>query len=789
MLNIVARFTRFLLRHRPWVLAFFALLWAFDLVYVFQLQVNNEVERLVKPTEPKLVQYGKFLSWFGSDELALVCVERAGGIYDRNFLQGVERLEAALSKVPNAMTVKSVLSNQRRGGKLLYLGQADMAQVKADWLADPLNVKTGLIAKDGRALSLVVPISQENGGRKLAIPAIYQAVEKAKADPGLRDAAFHFVGQPFVNYTMDQSASEVGMRFFPVFFTFSILLSIFIYSSIMATIAALLTVGTASLTTIAFMAFLGVPMSLLTTALPVTLFIILLAGEVHFRNVFFNPHEGPETVNERLVRTMTLKWTATLISVATVQVGFGSLAFSDIPSIREFGLFIAFGMMVGLICHFTLFPVLISLFFRHTPPAKEFHGDRTPLIERWVHRLFDWTLAHKWRVFVGCTLATLIAGSSILFMKYETNPVNYLDESLPAKEGIVWFEKNMSGAANIEMVLESPDEGAFNDAHQLLWLAKVQSAMEKVPGVRAVVSVPEMLREAQGQMGKGYVYPETAWEVMKPMLLLSGFFSPELSAFLTKDGRHTRLTILIDTVDYVGFNRIMADIGKVYEGIVASSPPPHPNTLIFSGQTEMLTGITAYLASTLVDSLILTVVGVGLLLFLTFWSLRLTLMALLQNLFGIGLMFGCMWLMGIKLNTATILIASVLLGIEIDNTVHFLYHTRQGRSLGLNFKDAGHFNLKITGRAIGSTNFIIACGFAVFYLSDFPPIRHFGVLIAIGMVFAIAGVLVYLPAIVGIFVQSLGYSKKALKRFEEEAAERARLAADDAAKAPAADKP
>ena len=771
MLDLVAKFTRLILRHRAVVLALFSLLWAFDIYYVFQIEVNNEVERLVKPSDPRLVQYGKFLKWFGSDEIALVSLERPAGIYDRDFLRGVERLEAALAKVPRALTVKSALTNHRRAGKMVFLDKADMNELREDWLAAPINVKTGLINKEGTAFSIIIPISHDvANARREAVPGIFKTVDEARKDPAMAGVKFHFVGQPFINFTMDQSASEVGRRFFPVFFTFSILLSIIIYSSLMATISALITVGTASLSAIAFMAYLNVPMSLLTTALPVTLFIILLAGEIHFRNVFFNPHDTPETVNERLVRTMTLKWTATLISVATVQVGFGSLGFSDIPSIREFGLFIAFGMMVGLLCHFTLFPVLISLFFRRTPPVHIHKGgNTTPLIERGIHAIFDWTVDHRWKVFVVCTVATFISGASIFFMKYETNPVNYLDESLAAKEGVVWFEKNMSGAASVEMVLESPDDGAFLDAKQILWMTELQKSVEKVPGVRAVISLPEILREAKGAMGKGYEYPETAWEVLNPLWMVMGFYKEEMSGFLTADARHTRMTIITDTVDYIGFNRIMTDVKSAFDAAAAKDAPPHPSTVIFTGQTEMLTGITAYLASTLTDSLVTTVLGVGLLVFLTFWSLRLTLLALLQNLFGIGLMFGCMYLSDIKLNTATILIASVLLGIEIDNTVHFLYHTRQGRSLGLAFREAGHFNLTITGRAIASTNFIIACGFAVFYVSDFPPIRHFGILIAVGMVFAIAGVLFYLPAIISLFVQSVGLSKKALAEAEANA--------------------
>ncbi len=767
-LEKVTLFTRWVLKHRAAVLIIFAAFWAFNLFYIFKIEVNNQVERLVKPSDPRLQQYAKFLEWFGSDELALISVERPDGIYDKEFLKGIERLEESLSQIPSTAAPTSLLTKYRRAAKLGPLESADMARLKALWLADPLNLKTGLTNKDGTALSVIVPILQDKtNARKTVVPAILKTVERAKKEPAFSNAKFHLVGQPFVNFTMDNSASEVGYRFFPVFFVFTILTSIFIYSSVMATIAALLSVGTAAAAAVAMMAFLNIPMSLLTTALPVTLFIILLAGEIHFRNVFFNPHDKPETTNERLERVMALKFTATVISVATVMVGFGSLSFSDVPSIGEFGLFIAYGMLVGIVCHFTLFPVLISLFFPKPPEPKEFRGNKMPVAERVVHRVFDWTINRRWTVFAVCTAAILAGGSTIFFMKYETNPINYLDEKHPAKEEIKWFEKNMSGAATIELAFDGSSEGAFSDPKAVLWLVEAQKTIENVPGVRAVVGVPELLKEAKGMMWGTFAFPEKTEDVLFYANILKNTYAQEYNAYLTPDGRRARFTIICDTVDYIGFNKIIDGVRKVYDELVAAKPAPQGAKLIFTGQTEMLTGITAYLAATLTESLFITVIGVGALVFITFWSMSVTMISLLQNLFGIALMFAFMFLTGIKLNTATILIASVLLGIEIDNTIHFLYHTRQGRELGLPFREAGHFNLTITGRAIASTNFIIAVGFAIFYLSDFPPIRHFGVLIAIGMIFAIAGVLVYLPALISILNPNVGLAKAKIAAAQE----------------------
>ena len=447
-----------------------------------------------------------------------------------------------------------------------------------------------------------------------------------------------------------------------------------------------------------------------------------------------------------------------MMAATTTMVGFGSLGISPMPSIQELGVFMAIGMFIGFIANYSLFPVLMVLFFK-CPPNVNPEGKRkdyTPRTEFMLHRLFNWTLEKRWWIFIAGVGLSIAATYSITLMEFETNPLNYLDETNEAKAEITWFENNMTGSATLEVMLDSPKEGAFYDPKQVQWLIGFSQKISKVKGVRTAVSIPEMLKEGKGMAWGFFDYPANAEEIKFYLDTMRKSFPEMMKGFITPDGKMTRMTLITDSVDYRSFNDIRQRSQKLLAGVVAENPPPYPVNMRISGQTELLANITSYLSKTMLYSFMFTLIGVSLLIFLTFRAFRVTGVAIMQNLFGICLMFGFMWVVGINLNLVTIIIASILLGIEVDNTIHFLYHAIHARKEHQSFRKSMHHSLSITGRAIVVTNGIISAGFCVFLTSDFPPIRNFGALIAIGMAFATVGVLIFLPAAVSILTPKLG---------------------------------
>jgi hypothetical protein len=132
-------------------------------------------------------------------------------------------------------------------------------------------------------------------------------------------------------------------------------------------------------------------------------------------------------------------------------------------------------------------------------------------------------------------------------------------------------------------------------------------------------------------------------------------------------------------------------------------------------------------------------------------SWRLPLVALFVNLVPVGLVVaGAAWC-AVPLNSITVMVGAISLGIAVDDSIHFLTHWRELRRAGVPAEEALRQTLALKGRAIVWTSLILVGICSVFWFSSFPPVRYFGVLSAAAFVAALASVLVLLPAALGHF--------------------------------------
>lgn len=114
---------------------------------------------------------------------------------------------------------------------------------------------------------------------------------------------------------------------------------------------------------------------------------------------------------------------------------------------------------------------------------------------------------------------------------------------------------------------------------------------------------------------------------------------------------------------------------------------------------------------------------------------------------AITILFGVMGLTGISLNIATVLVASVALGIGIDYSIHIISHFNHiYEETGLLEKSIND-TLLISGKAIIINVISVSTGFLVLIFSEMVPLQYFGILIAISMISSSLGAMTLLPAL------------------------------------------
>ena len=120
---------------------------------------------------------------------------------------------------------------------------------------------------------------------------------------------------------------------------------------------------------------------------------------------------------------------------------------------------------------------------------------------------------------------------------------------------------------------------------------------------------------------------------------------------------------------------------------------------------------------------------------------------MIPNLLPIAVILGFMGWFHIKLDVATVMIASIAIGIAVDDTIHFIVRFRQYKPSPGDYAGPIQATLSSTGKPIVFTSVVTICGFLVLCFSDFKPMSYFGLLTSVTIIAALIGDLVVLPAL------------------------------------------
>lgn len=194
-------------------------------------------------------------------------------------------------------------------------------------------------------------------------------------------------------------------------------------------------------------------------------------------------------------------------------------------------------------------------------------------------------------------------------------------------------------------------------------------------------------------------------------------------------------------------NILFQDIKTILAQAFVDIKAQHPNFKItLTGQLAMSTRLSSYVTSSQIKSFGIALAVITLLMPLIVGSFTTGIIAMLPNIFPILALFGVMGFLDIPLEVHTLLVAPIIIGIAVDDTIHFLTHFQMERAYVASVEEAIHNIYKEIGQAITFTSVVLSLGFLIFVTSSSLGITYFGALSALAMVTALACDLLLLPA-------------------------------------------
>ncbi|MCG8563992.1 MAG: MMPL family transporter, partial [Desulfobacterales bacterium] len=564
---------------------------------------------------------------------------------------------------------------------------------------------------------------------------------------------FHPVGQPvLMDFFARAVIQDMGRLMAIVLVLMSAILWI-LFRSFAAVVWPLTIVILTVIWTLGLIGHLGVPMSAMVQIIIFLALAVGIADSVHILSGFlFFRNQGLDH-GPALAAVFKKSGPACFLTSITTAVGLGSLTLVPLKPIATFGAFAALAVILAFAFTMILIPLMLGLW---APVSKNRTAPgRLHPIQAMIRRIEGVGTGHPKAVLTLFAVLVLALAAGATKLEIDSNFVEIIKEGRPLRTGYTLVDDHMGGTGALEIMLDFKRPDALKDPGVMAAMDRVQTFMDQTPETQVVHSlsmvnaVKESFKALNGGDPDFYRVPEKP-ALLDQVVFLFDTASPIDRQRLASDdysaGRVGVRTLNMGSSQAV---EVMETIQTAIDQNFTDLGSKYPDMAVtLTGSMAMLSKMLDYVAWAQLKSFTLALGVISLIMLAVLGSWKAGLTAMVPNLFPILTLFGLMGALGIPLDADTLLIAPVIMGLAVDDTIHFMTHFRMEMARpGATVTSAATMALREAGQAVTFTSLILGLGFLVFILSFHQGISNFGIFSALAIFAALLADLFFLPAL------------------------------------------
>lgn len=760
------RVAEFIFRWRFW-LSGFIVLGALLLSPRAQIQViDNDLTAWFSVDDPVYKDYVRFRDEFGGTRTVIIAIkapsrERLFSAEGFAFLDKVsgdiERVKAVrrVSSLATATIVDSLPSSgpDDDGGLEVRRLIDDLDESSPDIVGqralDDELFRGDLISEDGTVTALILFFDEDriDDVRAEVLGDIRRIVD-AELPSGFEA---HYNGSLEITEWYNRVTLDNQTRFTPPILVLTLLALFVMFRSVKKTILTFAAILVSLLWTLGLYDLVGFSYNVLSSMIVPLVVVLAIADDVHILQ-HYGIERRTHTREQAFVGTIRHLLAPLFGASATTALGMASLATSQVVAVREFGMGAAVGVMVDFAISIVLVPTMLG--WIRTEPD-------TPPQETWflepLRRVAIFSTRHARGVMAVVAVLVALAGWGMSYLRVDTNHINFFSPKHELYKSAQVIDNQLAGVYTFQVFLEGSPE-SMQQPDVLKRMDRLSTELKALPFVKKVTSVADYVkrvhRELNGGRADAYVVPDTPAEVAQELLVfgLGDEGRSELERVAASDFSRAQITVKLASMssDLV-FQQVSAAERLAQNAFEGSGV-----TITVTGSGRLFSTLDHYLVRSQITSFATAFVTVFAVIFLVFRSWRFGLLSIAPNLVPVLAVFGVMGWMGISLNVATVMVASVALGVVDDDTIHFISRYRRETRNGATTDEAIETATTQEGRAALTTAIVNSCAFAVLALSEYRPSAWFGGLLALTMIVAFLAEVFILPATIKLFPKLFG---------------------------------
>ncbi len=709
------------------------------------------------PESTILKDYDAFRSVFGNDDAVTVIFRDENGVMNPKALHVIDNITRKLWQTRYIARVDSLTNYQYVHADPEYQDEVlvedfveDIDSLTPSQLAEKARIiqledtaVNRLISEDGKTTMIVGRMTPKAGDDPEVSANLKSSVEAIVAAEAASGYRFHLGGGPILNMGFIELGQHDAGLFTPLVLLIGMVLLWAIFRRPSGMLLSISVVIFTFLIVLAVQVMLGYKLNNFTANMPVFVVAIGIADAMHLFWIYLLGRKKGMANHAAIHYSVEKNFLPTLLTSLTTAVGFASLTISDVVPIKTLGIATANAALLAFVLTILFVPAMLAIINPKVKPA-ELDADRGESLT--ARRYAAFIMRHDVKILVLSSLLFLVIGLGIARVEVDSNTARYFRSDVDFRESIEFMEQYLSGPMAYEIVVDSGEKDGIKSPAFMQTVERFGEAFRaKYPDVRHVASLVDVVKTFNEVMNGSKSIPDDKNLIAQYLLLytLSLPQGMEINDRMDVDERLLRVTALVNIVN------TSQDLAMMQW--VESWWAKTPYKAQLNGQTVMFAHMQHDVTDTLIYSILLAIGSVSAMMILIFRNFRMIPLFVVPNVLPIVLVVGAMGWLGMTIDLGVAISGAIIIGVAVDDTIHFLVKYREARRRGDDIEAALVYVMRYAGSAIVFTTLILSAAFVIFVFSQFLPNVHFAIVTVVALIIAVLVDLLMLPAVLSRF--------------------------------------
>lgn len=431
----------------------------------------------------------------------------------------------------------------------------------------------------------------------------------------------------------------------------------------------------------------------------------ILSGYLFFRNQQMGHDESIRSV-------MKKSGLACMLTSITTAVGLLSLVLVPLKPVATFGIFASISVLFAFFFTMLLLPLMLDLW---SPVSKKKQVSAKHSVSRLIEQIESVGVERAPLVISLFSIAGVVLLYGALQLKVDSNFVELIKDTLPLRQTYNIVDRYMGGTSNMEIMMEFNREDALKDPEVLFTIEAVQKYMKEKHGnkITKTISLVNVVKESYKALNDDdpdrYIIPSDPLVLGQVLFLFSNANPDDRRRLVSDDYSRGRIGVNALNVSSTEALAIIDNIQSFMDSEFSSIKSKYPELEItLTGNMALLAIMLDYMSWSQIKSFSMALVVISIILLVVLGSYKAGVIALIPNLFPILTTFGLMGFLKIPLDADTLIVAPIIMGLAVDDTIHFMTHLRlEMLRLGNDFAKAAVHAMHEAGQAITFTSIIL----------------------------------------------------------------------------------